>query len=69
MNLHQRPSRATTVNSTINTGNSPIDYWKSVLTKKQIDNGLDILNRFGLGDLYNFSNLPNHDSLNSILKK
>ena len=64
-----RPSRFAGEKSNILQGVSPINSWKSEITVKQIDAGLEILEEFGFGKLYDDSSVPNRKVLSEIQRK
>ncbi len=64
--LIQQPSRLAGKQSNILLGRSPINAWKTELTAQQIDVGLEILDGFGLGALYNEDGLPNRNQVERL---
>ena len=62
----KRPSRVVSKESSLFQGKSPVTSWKDELSLRQIDAGLNILNEFGLAELYDEGSMPNRDVLYSI---
>lgn len=62
----KRPSRVVSKESSLFQGKSPVTSWKDELSLRQIDAGLNILNEFGLAELYDENSMPNKDVLYSI---
>ena len=58
MDKINRPSQTTREGSAVVNGKDQISYWTQRLTPLQIDNILRVVEKFGLGDLYNDSLLP-----------
>ena len=62
----QCPSRVVSKESSLFQGKSPVTSWKEEISLQQIDAGMNILNEFGLADLYDDDSMPNRDALHSI---
>ncbi len=58
MDKINRPSQTSRKTSAVVNGKDQISHWKQKLTPLQIDNILRVVEKFGLGDLYNDSLLP-----------
>lgn len=67
--LLARPSRMATKDSNVLTGKSPINAWKSELSRDQISNGLEILRFFGLDRLYTAEGLPRREVLDALFER
>ena len=63
MNMIQRPSQTARSTSAVVQGASQIDKWSKKLTNRQIDNILKVVDKFGLGHLYDSSFLPQNVAL------
>ena len=61
-----QPSKVSTFETNISQGSSPITSWKNEISTKQIDEGLEILDAFGFGKLYDESSMPDRNELNTI---
>jgi hypothetical protein len=55
--------------SNLSKGKTPIISWKNELTSQQIDAGLNILECFGLAELYDDNGAPNRQALCRIHKE
>jgi hypothetical protein len=62
------PSRFSGKYSNIVLRKSPIDRWKKELSVQQIDNGVKLLDQFGLADIYGTSSTPQKDVVETLLK-
>ena len=62
----KRPSRVVSKDSSLFQDKSPVTSWKNEFSPKQIDAGLNILDEFGLAELYDDNSLPNRKVLNTI---
>lgn len=58
----RKPSRSRGKRFSTLSAQSPLDVWKSELSPKQIDNGLKILEEFGLQDVYASNSTPQKKS-------
>ncbi len=61
-----KPSRFSGKQSTIARGSSPINTWMDEMPAVIIDRGLEIMDKFGFGDLYNDQSMPNRDVISRI---
>ena len=61
------PSHSPGKDSNIIIGKSPVDAWRGELSSVQIDRGLQLLEEFGLGDLYGTAATPNKAALHNYL--
>lgn len=61
--LISKPSLFSGKNSTLSTGGSPLTDWKSELKATKIDAGLQILDAFGLAELYDSDGTPHPEKL------
>ncbi|MEO1391071.1 MAG: hypothetical protein AAFV85_27370, partial [Cyanobacteria bacterium J06634_6] len=61
-------SRVSRKDSAILTGNSLIDGWKNNLRTEQVDRALEILNLFGLDQVYSEKPMPRPEGLASVTR-
>lgn len=61
-----KPSRSQSEKFSTLSASSPLDVWKNELRPEQIDNGLKILEAFGLDKLYGLNSLPNEAALEQL---
>lgn len=64
-----KPSRVTDPGSRLPTRRSDLSDWKNALPARRIDAGFEILERFGLIELYGDNATPNHDALCRLYKE
>lgn len=67
MSKINQPSQSPGKDSNIMLGKSPVDTWKNELSVQQINKGLQILELFGLGELYGDSSMPDKEALGKSL--
>ncbi len=65
-NVIERPSRVVGTESNLISGTSPVSSWMNELVPKLIDDGLKILQNFGLENLYDDKSMPNRDVLKKV---
>ena len=63
----KKPSPLSRQDSAIITGGSLIDSWKKYITKEQIQRTTDILNIFGLDNIYSQGSMPNIENAFKML--
>ena len=61
-----KPSRLSGKQSTLARGSSPINAWMDEMPTVIIDRGLEIMDEFGFGNLYDEQSMPNRDVISRI---
>ena len=66
LNIIRKPSRTQGKKFSTLSTQSPLDVWKNDLSAQQIDNGLKILEEFGLDTIYEGGSLPNKNAIERL---
>lgn len=64
--LVSRPSRMSGTTSTLISGRSPLTAWQEELSSAVIDQGMELMAQFELGDLYANPSAPDLDAINHM---
>jgi len=64
-----KPSQTCHNESAILKNSNLIDRWRRVLSDSQIKRGINILSKFGLEKIYNYSLMPDESAAEDILKR
>ncbi|MEL6159316.1 MAG: sulfotransferase domain-containing protein [Cyanobacteria bacterium J06623_5] len=64
----ERPSRSPGKDSNIMLGKSPVDSWRNEISAQQLEQGVRLLENFGLHELYGSSSTPHEEALLKLLE-